>query len=102
MPFLPFPWVFVQELVKKEDLCLHLWEDQREDSFSRIVVDDSLERQQSKHLTHKKKTEQRPNGSRILTTQPSVSEKWLSAPSARGSHWGGVGTVPAPGTILGT
>ena len=27
MPFLPFPWVFVQELVKKEDLCLNLWED---------------------------------------------------------------------------
>lgn len=46
MSFLSFPWMFVQELVNKEDLCLNLREDQREDNLSRIVVDDSLERKQ--------------------------------------------------------
>ena len=50
----------VQKLVKKEDLCLNLWEDQREDNLSRIVVDDSLERKQSKHLTRKKKQNKGP------------------------------------------
>lgn len=60
MPFLPFPWVFVQELVKKEDLCLHLWDDQREDSFSRIAADDSLGRKQRKHLTPKKRQNRGP------------------------------------------
>ena len=60
MPFLPFPWVFVQELVKKEDLCLNLWEEQREDHFSRIAVDESLDRKQSKHLTHRKKQNKGP------------------------------------------
>lgn len=90
------PWVFVQELVKKGGPM-----SSSVDSTRGKIVLVGLQLTTAWEETEKtpdaqEKTEQRPSGSRCdLDNAAPASEKWFSAPSARGSHWAALNN-PSP------